>query len=77
MYSLPLLYFLFILMLLQLSYLMYSGDNQSLFVFALIVFITYLVFPNMIFVLGISLISINLLILKSHYFILIILIFCD
>lgn len=68
MNSLSLLYFLFILMLIQMSYLMYTGDNQSIFVFAIIVFITYLVFPNMIFVLGVSLISINLLISFRCYF---------
>ena len=59
--SLPLLYFLFVLMLVELSYLMHKEDNQSIFVFAIIVFISYLVNSNMIFVLGISLISINLL----------------
>ncbi len=61
MNSLYLLYFLFVLMLVQLSYLMYEKDNQSIFVFAIIVFITYLVNPNMIFVLGVSMISIQLL----------------
>jgi hypothetical protein len=61
MTSLSLLYFLFVLMLFQLSFLMYKKDNQSIFVFAIIIFITYLVNPNMIFVLGVSLVSINLL----------------
>jgi hypothetical protein len=62
MNSLWLLYLLFVLMLFQLSYLMYKRDNQSIFVFAIIIFISYLVNSNMIFVLGLSLISINLLI---------------
>jgi hypothetical protein len=61
MNSLYLLYFLFVLMLIQLSYLMYNKDNQSIFVFAIIVFISYLVNSNMIFVLGVSIVSINLL----------------
>lgn len=62
MNSLSLLYLLFILMLLQLSYLMYKKDNQSIFVFAIIIFISYLVNSNMIFVLGLSLLSINILV---------------
>lgn len=61
MNNLSILYFLFVLMLIELYYLMFKGDNQSIFVFAIIVFITYLINSNMIFVLGISLISINLL----------------
>ncbi len=49
-------------MLFQLSYLMYKTDNQSIFVFAIIIFISYLVNSNMIFVLGLSILSINILI---------------
>ena len=62
MTSLPLLYLLFILMLFQMSFLMYKKDNQSIFVFAIIILISYLVNHNMIFVLGLSLVSINILI---------------
>jgi hypothetical protein len=56
-----LLYFLFILTLVQITYLIFVDDKKSIFVYAVIIFITYLVNPNMIFVLGISLLSINLL----------------
>lgn len=55
------LYLLFVVTLIQICYLMYSGDNQSIFVFSIIIFISYLINPNMIFVLGISIVSINLL----------------
>jgi len=61
MTSLPLLYIVFILMIAQVSYLIYKKDTQSIFIFGIIIIISYLIFQNMIFVLGISLIAINLL----------------
>ena len=57
------LYLLFILTLVNLTYLVYSKDNYSILNFALIAILIYLFTKNMIIVLGLTIFIINILIL--------------
>ena len=59
--SLPLLYFLFITALVHLGYFLLLKDTRSIFLFCLVSIFVYLVIPNMIVVLGVTLLFVDLL----------------
>lgn len=59
--SVPLLYFLFITTLVHLGYFLLLKDVRSVFLFCLVSIFVYLVIPNMIIVLGVTLLFVDLL----------------
>jgi len=64
--SVPLLYFLFFATLVHLGYFLLLRDTQSIFIFCLVSIFVYLVIPNMVVVLAITLLFVDMLyILKS------------
>lgn len=64
--SIPLLYFLFIATIVHLGYFIVLKETRSLVIFSLACIFVYLVNPNMVIVLGISLIFVDMLYLVQN-----------
>ncbi len=59
--SVPLLYFLFFATIVHLGYFILIKDSQSIFIFCLVSIFVYLVIPNMVAVLAITLLFVDML----------------